>query len=165
MPHSKYNVDDFLQLDLAALRAHTEAAGDQIDHNRHRDILCKSLSISKVCEVRRSGSLVAYAVLRPDTKDCWFVGAFNIHPDHRTPGIFLALAASFLETIKRHSVLELRSNVYRSNLKSVALHRRLGFIATKENAKGIEFRGSVLKILETPVCRRWERQIFCSDFD
>lgn len=69
------SVDELLALDVLTLREHTERAGDRFDVDEHRATLFKSLEINEVCCVRRDGTLVAYAMLRPEAGACWFVGA------------------------------------------------------------------------------------------
>lgn len=147
-------IDEYLRIDLLALRAHTEAAGDPFDATEHRARLARSFAISEICEVRRHGVVVAYAMLRPKTGGVWFVSAFNVHPNHRTPGVFAALAAEFIAQLQRQRVCEIQSHVYRTNIRSMALHRRLGFVITRENEKGVAFTGSVARILGNPVVTR-----------
>jgi len=151
-------IDEYLGIDLLALRTHTEEAGDRLDETEHRARLARSFAISEICEVRRDGAVLAYAMLRPKTDDTWFVTAFNVHPNNRTPGVFVALAAEFISKLQRHRVLKIQSNVYRTNLRSMEFHRRLGFVITRENEKGVEFTASVATILSNPVAARVMQQ-------
>lgn len=87
--------EELLALDLLTLRDHTERAGDTLDPELHASRLRESLQVSQVCAVRRGDGLVAYAMLRPETDSCWFVGAFNTHPLHRTSAVMLELFTLF----------------------------------------------------------------------
>lgn len=147
-------IDEYLHIDVLALRAHTEEAGDQLDETEHRARLARSFAISEICEVRRRGVVLAYAMLRPKAHGVWFVTAFNVHPNNRTPGVFAALAAEFIAKLQHHGISEIQSNVYRTNIRSMKLHRRLGFIITRENEKGVEFTASAATILTNPVVAR-----------
>jgi ribosomal protein S18 acetylase RimI-like enzyme len=152
------SVDDYLRIDLLTLRSHTESAGDRLDAEVHRARLITSLAISQVCEVRRDGQLVAYAMLRPDDGDRWFVTAFNIDPDHRNPAVFAALARTLLIKIDEFGIAALRSHVYRTNAPSMGLHRRLGFQITRESDKGVEFQASIGGIIASPLAAWIRRQ-------
>jgi L-amino acid N-acyltransferase YncA len=140
-------IEELLALDILTLRAHTERAGDELNVDRHRAGLVKSLAVSQVCAVRREGVLVAYAMLQPESPSCWFVTGFNTHPLHRTASVLFELLASFAGMVHKLGIAELRSNVYKTNELSMAFHRRLGFKVTKENAKGVEFFASVADVL------------------
>jgi L-amino acid N-acyltransferase YncA len=136
-------VDEILALDLLTLRAHTELAGDVFDPHKQRIAIEKSLAVSEVVAVRREGALVAYAMLQPREAGCWFVTGFNTHPSHRTAPVFRDLFAQLADVVHRRAITSLRSNVYKTNHRSMAFHRRLGFKVTRENAKGVEFSASL----------------------
>lgn len=144
-------VEEYLRINFLTLRQHTEAAGDRLDPEDQRARLLKSMAVSQVCEVSRGERLVAYAMLRPDDGDRWFVTAFNIDPDHRNPAVFGALAGSLISKIDEFAIAALRSHVYRTNAPSMALHRRLGFHVTRESEKGVEFQASTASILSSPM--------------
>lgn len=141
-------IEELLALDLLTLCEHTERAGDKLDPELHAAQLRQSLQISQVCAVRRQRDLVAYAMLSPESESsgCWFVRAFNTHPQHRTSAVMLELFQAFAALVKRLGITELRSHVYKTNRLSMSFHRRLGFRVTKENAKGVEFFAPVEEI-------------------
>jgi GNAT superfamily N-acetyltransferase len=157
MESSVSPVEEYLEVDLLALRAHTEEAGDRFDEVQHRIRLTNSLAISEVCEVRRDGGVLAYVMLQPKGDGLWFVTAFNVHPGYRTPGVFRALGSDVIAKIQRLGVLRLQSNVYRTNKRSMEFHRRLGFAITKKNAKAVEFTASASAILSNPIVARFYR--------
>ncbi|WP_249220672.1 GNAT family N-acetyltransferase [Burkholderia cenocepacia] len=126
------SVDELLALDVLTLREHTERAGDAFDVDEHRAKLCKSLEINELCYVRRDGKLVAYAMLRPEAGACWFVGAFGTHPLHRTYTVVNELFAKIATLASERRIGELRSHVYKTNRLSIAFHRKLGFVVTRE---------------------------------
>ena len=138
---------ELLALDLLTLRAHTELAGDVLDADAHRQLLAESLATAELVVVRRSGALVAYAMLRPQEAGLWFVLGFNTHPAHRDAGVFRDLFAQIAALAGRRSITALRSNVYRTNRLSVAFHRRLGFRVTREAAKGVEFTATLEELM------------------
>ncbi len=149
-------LEELLALDLLTLREHTERAGDTLDPELHASRIRESLLTSQVCAVRRDGELVAYAMLTPEspTSTCWFVLAFNTHPQHRTSAVMFELFQAFFELVKRLGIEELRSNVYKTNTLSMAFHKRLGFRMTKESTKGVEFFTSVAEIADSPAIER-----------
>ena len=147
-------IEEFLALDMLTLREHTERAGDELNEERHRASLEKSLKISQICTVRRDGALVAYAMLQPESPTCWFVTGFNTHPLHRTSAVMLELFAGFGALVQRLNIIEIRSNVYKTNHLSMSFHRRLGFRITRENAKGVEFFASVTDVVASPPVER-----------
>ncbi|WP_106303814.1 GNAT family N-acetyltransferase [Paraburkholderia sp. BL18I3N2] len=149
-----HSVDEFLALDVLTLREHTERAGDAFDVDEHRRKLCKSMEINEVCSVRRDGKLVAYAMLRPEAGACWFVGAFGMHPLHRTYTVVNELFAKIATLAIERGIGELRSHVYKTNRLSVAFHRRLGFLVTSENDKGFEFFITLDELATKPAIRR-----------
>ncbi|MGV2287888.1 GNAT family N-acetyltransferase [Trinickia sp. YCB016] len=148
------SVDELLALDVLTLREHTERAGDTFDVDEHREKLCKSLEINEVCDVRRDGKLVAYAMLQPEAGACWFVGAFGTHPSHRTYSVVNELFAKIATLAAERGIGELRSHVYKTNRLSIAFHRKLGFLVTRENDKGFEFFTTMDELAAKPAVRR-----------
>ncbi|HEF5873571.1 TPA: GNAT family N-acetyltransferase [Burkholderia cenocepacia] len=148
------SVDELLALDVLTLREHTERAGDAFDADEHRAKLCKSLEIGEVCYVRRDGELVAYAMLRQEAGACWFVGAFGMHPLHRTYTVVNELLAKIAALASERRIGELRSHVYKTNRLSIAFHRKLGFLVTRENEKAVEFSTTVDELATKSAVRR-----------
>ena len=136
-------VEELLALDLLTLREHTERAGAQMDPVAHAALLRESLGISRTYSIRRSGALVAYAMLNPVSGASWFVRAFNIHPDHRNAAVVKGLLQQVGEAAQREGIADLRSHVYKTNRLSMAFHRKLGFRITKENDRVVEFFATV----------------------
>jgi ribosomal protein S18 acetylase RimI-like enzyme len=149
-----HSVDELLALDVLTLREHTERAGDTFDVDEHREELRKSIEINEVCSVRRDGKLVAYAMLRPEAGACWFVGAFGTHPLHRTYTVVSELFAKIATLATDRGIGELRSHVYKTNRLSIAFHRKLGFLVTRENDKGFEFAITLDELATKPAVRR-----------
>jgi L-amino acid N-acyltransferase YncA len=147
-------VDELLALDLLTLREHTERAGDRLEPEAHSVALRESLKISKVCAVRRSGELVAYAMLNQVSGSSWFVRSFNTHPAHRTAPVIRELLQQVGELARQEGISELRSHVYKTNLRSLAFHRRLGFRITRENEKGVEFFATAQELASNPSIER-----------
>jgi hypothetical protein len=151
--------DQILELDLLALRDHTERAGDTIEPDLHRKRLTELLAISHLCTVRRNEVLAAYAMVHPKTDDYWFVTAFNTHPMHRSPDVFRELLLSFAQMVKDFGIAELKSNVYKTNQLSMSFHRHLGFRVTKENEKGVEFTVTLQELELSPAIRRTRQRV------
>ena len=147
-------INEILALDLLTLREHTERAGDVLDANQHRVRLQTSLEDCEVCLVRRAGELVAYAMLRRESETCWFVCGLSTHPLHRTPAVMSELFSKLAELATRMGIVELRSNVYKTNRLSMAFHRKLGFHITRENEKAVEFFAAVATISGRPSVQR-----------
>jgi L-amino acid N-acyltransferase YncA len=147
-------VEELLSLDLLTLREHTERAGDRIDAETQALRIRESLDISRICSVRRDGTLVAYAMLNQVSGSSWFVRAFNTHPHHRSAPVLKELLHQLGALARREGISELRSHVYKTNLLSMAFHRRLGFRVTKENEKGVEFFATVAELASIPSIER-----------
>jgi len=151
-------VEEFLALDLLTLREHTEQAGDVLDPDVQRLAIERALAASQVAAVRRNGQLVAYAMLQPQESGRWFVTGFNTHPAHRSSPIFRELFGQISAVAERRGITSLRSHVYKTNLRSVAFHRRLGFQVTRENAKAIEFTASLADLTANPFVKGASRK-------
>ena len=147
-------VEEIVALDLLTLREHTELAGDELNPEKHRAFVEKSFNGSEFCAVRRNGSLVAYAMLQPESSTCWFVTGFNTHPMHRTASVLRELFLAFAALVQRLAITEFRSNVYKTNRLSMSFHRKLGFRVTRENDKGVEFFASVAELAANPSLHR-----------
>jgi GNAT superfamily N-acetyltransferase len=147
-------INEILALDLLTLREHTERAGDVLDADQHRVRLQASLEVCAVCSVRKAGELVAYAMLRPESETCWFVSGLSTHPLHRTPTVMSELLSKLAELAGRMGIVELRSNVYKTNRLSMAFHRKLGFHIRRENEKAVEFFAAVSTISGRPSVQR-----------
>lgn len=133
------SVEELLAFDALTLREHTEQAGEVFDLDARRERLRRSLADCEIRSVRRDGALAAYAMLRPESAGCWFVGAFGVHPQHRGYGVLSELLAKLSVLAGERGIRELRSHVYRTNRRSIAFHRKLGFRVTRENDKAFEF--------------------------
>lgn len=145
MPH----LDDILALDLLTLREHTEHAGDVFDAASQREKLEQSLAACDLMVVHRQQVLIAYAMLQVQVQEggLGFVLGFNTHPDHRNGSVFRELFARIARLARRRSITSLRSNVYKTNRRSMAFHRRLGFKVTRENTKGVEFTAELADLM------------------
>ena len=154
-----HTVDEFLSLDMLTLREHTARVGADLNEERQRGSLEKLLQTSQVCTVRRQGALVAYAMLQPESATCWFVTGFNTHPLHRTSAVMLELFSAFAALVRSLGIVELRSNVYKTNQRSMSFHKRLGFRITRENAKGVEFFTSVAEMTANPSVERMSKRL------
>lgn len=152
--HTIPTVDEILAIDMLTLRDHTERAGDAFNASQHRERLRASMEVCAVCSVRRTGELAAYALLRPESKNCWFVSGLGTHPLHRTPVVLSELFYKIAELADRTGIVELKSNVYKMNSLSMAFHGKLGFQITRENEKAVEFSAPVLTIKGHPLIRR-----------
>ena len=148
------SIDELLALDELTLREHTELAGDVFDLDQQRTKLQRSLSASELCWVRREGRLVAYAMLRPESEACWFVGAFGTHPSYRTYAVVTELLAMVAKLANERGIAELRSHVYKTNRRSTVFHRKLGFRVTRENDKAVEFFSPIRQLAMQPAIRR-----------
>jgi GNAT superfamily N-acetyltransferase len=151
-------LNEILALDLLTLREHTERAGDVFDADQHRVRLRASLEACEVCSVRRVGEIVAYAMLRRESETCWFVSGLCTHPLHRTPAVMSELLAKLAELVGRLGIVELRSNVYKTNRLSMTFHRKLGFHITRENEHAVEFFSPVSSISGRPSIQRAVRK-------
>ena len=154
-----HTVEEFLSLDMLTLREHTARAGDDLNEGRQRASLERLLQTSQVCTVRRQGALVAYAMLQPESATCWFVTGFYTHPLHRTSAVMLELFSAFAALVRSLGIVELRSNVYKTNQRSMSFHKRLGFRITRENAKGVEFFTSVAEMTANPSVERMSKRL------
>lgn len=147
-------IEELVALDLLTLREHTERAGDRIDPQLHAAQVRESLEVSRVCEVRRGGDLVAYAMLNQMSSSIWFVRGFNTHPEHRSPPVMRELFSRVGAVVSEEGISELRSHVYKTNRLSMAFHRRLGFRVTKENERAVEFAATVEGLASNPSIER-----------
>jgi ribosomal protein S18 acetylase RimI-like enzyme len=132
-------VEDILALDMLTLQAHTRAAGDVFDEASHRTALAEVLPKSEVIKIHRGETLAGYTYLWPKGGGLWFVGGFAVHPGFRTGAVLRALLAKFRVLAAEKNIAELQSHVYKTNPRSLALHRRLGFAEIDENEKGFAF--------------------------
>lgn len=148
------SVDELLTLDALTLREHTELAGVPFELSEHKAMLEASLAVSEVCAVRREGKLVAYAMLRPDSGEQWFVGAFGTHPSYRTSAVISELIAKLAVLASQRGIRELTSHVYKTNRLSIAFHRKLGFQTMRENDRALEFRAAIEELAKRPAVRR-----------
>ena len=132
-------MEEILALDLLTLTAHTRAAGDVFDEASHRAALEKVLPKSEIIKIHRQGQLAGYAYLWPKGGGLWFVGGFAVHPDYRGGKVLGALLSDIKTLVKAKNIGEVQSHVYKTNPRSLALHRRLGFAVIDENEKGFAF--------------------------
>jgi ribosomal protein S18 acetylase RimI-like enzyme len=96
--------------------------------------------------VRRCEVIIAYMNLWPKEDGLWFVGMINTHPNYRNAGILRELIRGLSVLIDQHNIKILRSNVYHTNLRSLALHKKLGFRQTRKNEFGLELTLEINRI-------------------
>ena len=132
-------MEEILALDLLVLRAHTLAAGGDFTEASHRAALAAVLPKSTILKVHRRGRLAGYAYLWPKGGGLWFVGGLAVHPDFRAGRVLKTLLALVEGVVRAENISELQSHVYKTNPRSLALHKRLGFAVIAENEKGFAF--------------------------
>jgi GNAT superfamily N-acetyltransferase len=147
-------LDAIVDLDMALLKDHTAAAGDQLDRNTHRHALAARFDIAEIVDIWRGDQLVAYSTIWPKDK-CWFVGGFAMDPAHRNAAILGELMVGLLAVVKDTSQEMIESHVYKTNKLSMAFHKRLGFDIIQENEKGVAFSQSIARLATHPVLRRF----------
>jgi RimJ/RimL family protein N-acetyltransferase len=133
-----------LTLDLLVLRS---PDGGPLDRDAHRAALATSIPRSEWVLVHRNGQLVAYGYLWPLADQTWFVGGLAIHPEHRNAAVTAALGREMSALVKRLGATRLESHVRRDNIASLRLHRRLGFLVTRENDRAIAFSADSAALL------------------
>ena len=132
-------MQEILALDRLTLTAHTRAAGDEFTTATHRAALVAILPKSKIIKIHRGALLAGYAYLWPKEDGLWHMGGFGIHPNFRFGRVIKQLLAEIKVLVRQEGITELQSHVYKTNLRSLALHRRLGFKVIDENEKGFAF--------------------------
>ena len=132
-------MEEILALDMLTLAAHTLAAGDGFTEAGHRAALAEVLPKSEVIKTHREGRLAGYAYLWPKGGGLWHVGGFAVHPDFRNGRVLRVLLVKVEALAEARGIVELQSHVYKTNPRSLALHRRLGFTKIAENDKGFAF--------------------------
>lgn len=73
---------------------------------------------------------------------------------HRKYTVVSELFAKIATLAIERRIGELRSHVYKTNRVSIAFHRRLGFLVTRENDKGFEFFITLDELATKPAVRR-----------
>jgi hypothetical protein len=140
-------IDAITALDLQTM--YDWRAGDQapLDAEAQRAAVAKSLETGEAVTIWREDALAAYAVFVPRGQGQWFASGIALHPDLAGPGTIRSLRAAVGRFLARADVSLVESNVYKSNRKSVALHRRLGFAVTRENDFGLAFRAEAAALI------------------
>jgi ribosomal protein S18 acetylase RimI-like enzyme len=138
------SVEEVLTLDLLVLRS---PGGGPLDPDGHRAALETSIPRSEWACIFRAGQLVAYGYLWPLADQTWFVGGLAIHPEHRNAAVTAALGREMSALVKRLGATRLESHVRRDNIASLRLHRRLGFLVTRENDRAIAFSADSAALL------------------
>ena len=153
------SIDEILALDRLTLEDEVGPDGEVVSDEWLRRRLEEALLTSQLCTVKRNGTLVAYAMLHPQTESRWFVTCFNTHPSYRTAPVLLELFVAFSELVSRHGIVELRSNVFRTNEQSLAFHKKLGFRVTKENAQAAELSTTIADMISTSSLARTMKRL------
>lgn len=147
-------IAELLALDNLTLRAHTEQAGDRYDVFEQTERLRESLRSAELCQVRRRGELVAYALIGEQGPGRGFVRGFCVHPHHRNAAVMAELLRQLLTACAAYAWSELHSHVYKTNQASLDFHQRLGFATVAENAKAFAFKAHIDQLAEQPLLRR-----------
>lgn len=147
-------IAELLELDRLTLREHTELAGDRFDVFEQAEKLRESLRSAELCQVRRKGQLIAYALIGEQGPGRGFVRAFSVHPHWRNAAVMVELLRQLLSCCVAYAWSELHSHAYKTNHASLAFHRRLGFATVAENAKAFAFKAHVDQLAEQRVLRR-----------
>lgn len=153
-PTDETLIAELLALDLLTLRAHTEQAGDAFDADAQAACLRESMLSAELCQVRRDGRLVAYALIGEQGPGRGFVRGFCIHPQHRNAAVMAELLRQLLTCCVAYAWSELHSHVYKTNQASLDFHQRLGFATVAENAKAFAFKAHIDQLAEQPLLRR-----------
>ncbi len=150
-------LDAIVDLDMALLKEHTEAAGDQLDRAAHHRAIAARFETAKVVDIWRAKNLVAYSTIWPN-EHCWFIGGFTIDPAHRNAAVLGELMLRLLALVKNTPQQTVESHVYKTNKLSMAFHKRLGFDIIQENEKGVAFSQSIDRLATHPILKRFSAQ-------
>lgn len=146
-------LDAIVDLDMALLKEHTEAAGDRLERDAHRQALKQRFGSADIIDIWRADELIAYSFIWPKD-DCWFVGGFAIHPDHRNAAIMSELLMQLLECTNASPQVHVESHVYKANRLSMDFHQKLGFEIKRENEKGVAFVHRLDVLKQHPIVQR-----------
>lgn len=135
-------VDAITALDLITLFDRRIGDDAPLDPETHRVAVAETLKTGQAVTVWHGDALAAYAVFIPRGEGVWFATGIALHPDLAGPGTIRQLRDKIADFLRGQDVAWVESNVFRSNLKSVALHRRLGFEVFRENEHGFAFAAS-----------------------
>lgn len=146
-------LDAIVDLDMALLKDHTEAAGDPFARDSHRRALDARLHSANIIDIWRADELIAYSFIWPK-QDRWFVGGFAIRPDHRNAAIMGEMLFRLLACTKTSPQVHVESHVYKTNQLSMDFHRKLGFEIIRENEKGVAFVHRIDVLRQHPIVQR-----------
>lgn len=140
--------DAITGLDLMTMYDRRGGGEDPLDPATQRAAVAAALQTGEAVAIWQGDTLAAYAMFVPRGEGVWFATGIALHPEHRHAGVMRQLRAGIARFLASQDVAIVESNVFKTNRKSVALHRRLGFEVFRENDFGYAFRASAMRILE-----------------
>lgn len=156
-------IDAVIELDRLNMTPIFEAMGVTFDPILRRDRLISEIEAgSKLETIWQNNLLIAYLEFQIVENHC-NVQSIQIHP-HYQSGIVLAnILGKTYKRLLNTPILIIHSSVHEGNIKSLSLHRNLGFdeIIKKENRVLFEISSDVLikrlsrfeKKAGSPICR------------
>ena len=147
------DIENFVELDRLNMAAVIDAAGGTFDPVlRRRKIGTEREEGAVFLSACRAGKIVAYLEYMPEGGLEWKVMSIQIHPDYQHGPVLRDLLAQFHQQLLSNAPQSIRSSVHDTNTQSLSLHRKLGFVKTREDGNRVlfEIAGNVL-------CRRLAR--------
>lgn len=103
---------------------------------------------AKFVIVKRNNNLIAYfEYIIKDDNTCK-IPSIQIHPQYQNGTTLYRLLVSIYDELKNNCPSCIYSSVHKSNMASLNLHKKLGFLSINETNERIEFKVSGEELLE-----------------
>jgi ribosomal protein S18 acetylase RimI-like enzyme len=133
--------EDIIQLDLINMTGVLHQSGSLFDPELRRQRLLLELQYgSRLIRIQNGNSLVAYLqyLCKPDGAAEF--QSVQVHPQYRNNvAVFRKLIRAAIELLENTSPASFKSIVHASNIRSLNMHRKLGFQQTEVRSQQIVF--------------------------
>ena len=141
-------LDAFVELDRLNMAPIIEAEGGTFDPAfRHSRLISEIKAGAELNGVWQNNRLVGYLEFHI-VGDCCKVQSIQIHPDYQNGVVLAQLLGQFCKRLRRTSMLTVNSCVHQGNLKSLSLHRKLGFDEIKRENNRLFFEVNSYDLIE-----------------
>jgi len=141
------NIDEIVELDRINMSPIIAKSGGEFSPSKRKNKLIEELSSNSIILTHyQSKKLTGYVQYIPRDNGEYYVLSIQVHPNYRNGSVLKKLFKLASNDLLQRKPLSLTSSVHNSNIPSIRLHERLGFLIKSRTSDRINFAYSGAKM-------------------
>ena len=134
------NIDNIVELDRINMSPIIAKSGGEFSPSKRKNKLIEELSSNAIILTHyQARKLLGYVQYIPRDNGEYYVLSIQVHPAYRNGSVLKKLLKLAANDLLQRKPLSLTSSVHESNVPSIHLHQRLGFMISSRTSERINF--------------------------